>query len=238
MYPPHMIALAALYLVCVLNPHTRNSHLEWIDLQERAASTAAAQTGPSTRRSSRHSNPSSSTNTSSENASVHSATSATPSTANGQSQSRGANGANTVPPQDFLGFWANLNVSMPMVATIAQEMLSFYALCGRLKDEFGATPQSEGQAQGGRVRTGSRSAGKRAISKSESGSNSTPSDFAGLRESLSSKDGEGAESRVTSAFLVRLLLRMRAQHEADVAHPPTGRPVAVNKMLERAQAAG
>ena len=43
---------------------------------------------------------------------------------------------------------------------------------------------------------------------------------------------------VTPAFLTQLLLRMRGARLADLAHPPTGQPMAVNKRLERTQAAG
>ena len=50
-------------------------------------------------------------------------------------------------------------------------------------------------------------------------------------------DGVGQSEQVTSGFLVRLLLQMREQRAVDMAHPPNGRQE-VNKMLERAQAAG
>ena len=43
---------------------------------------------------------------------------------------------------------------------------------------------------------------------------------------------------VTPAFLTQLLLRMREARLADLAHPATGQPMAVNKRLERTQAAG
>lgn len=243
MYPPHMIALASLYLVCVLNPATRKGHLEWMELQERLATSAAAQSAaPSTRRSSRHSNSTPPTNISlsSDSSGTHTANPSSAGTAGGQSQPRGGNGANNVPPQDFIGFWANLNVSMPTVALIAQEMLSFYALCGRLEGNSGGPPGTEGQAQGnGRPRTSTRTGSKRTISaRSDNGSNSTPSEISVLRDNLSLKDGEMSEKKITTAFLMQLLLKMRAMREADVAHPSTGRPVAVNRVLERTQAAG
>ncbi|KAH9990239.1 cyclin-like protein [Russula compacta] len=43
---------------------------------------------------------------------------------------------------------------------------------------------------------------------------------------------------VTPAFLTQLLLRMREARLADLAHPASGQPMAVNKRLERTQAAG
>ena len=51
------------------------------------------------------------------------------------------------------------------------------------------------------------------------------------------EDGAHSEA-VTPMFLVQLLLEMREKRMEDVAHPASGRPVAVNKMLERTQAAG
>ncbi|KAI0267353.1 cyclin-like protein [Gloeopeniophorella convolvens] len=51
--------------------------------------------------------------------------------------------------------------------------------------------------------------------------------------------GDGAgEGAVTPAFLTGLLFRMREARLADLAHPASGQPVAVNKRLERTQAAG
>jgi cyclin C len=43
---------------------------------------------------------------------------------------------------------------------------------------------------------------------------------------------------VTPAFLTQLLLRMREARLADLAHPASAQPMAVNKRLERTQAAG
>ncbi|KAH9000560.1 cyclin-like protein [Lactarius hatsudake] len=48
----------------------------------------------------------------------------------------------------------------------------------------------------------------------------------------------GGDDVVTPAFLTQLLLRMREARLADLAHPASGQPVAVNKRLERTQAAG
>ena len=47
-----------------------------------------------------------------------------------------------------------------------------------------------------------------------------------------------ANLEVSSHFLVQLLTRMRAQRDVDAAQNTTGRHTAVNKVLERAQAAG
>jgi cyclin C len=57
-----------------------------------------------------------------------------------------------------------------------------------------------------------------------------------IEEPVESGWSEG--SYVTPAMLSALLQRMRESRLADISHPPTGRPVAINKMLERTQAAG
>lgn len=51
-------------------------------------------------------------------------------------------------------------------------------------------------------------------------------------------ENSGGDDVVTPAFLTQLLLRMREARLADLAHPASGQPVAVNKRLERTQAAG
>lgn len=56
----------------------------------------------------------------------------------------------------------------------------------------------------------------------------------GGQESLGGAEQEGG-AEVNSAFLIRLLATMQANREA---HLTSGNPTAVNKMLERAQAAG
>ena len=43
---------------------------------------------------------------------------------------------------------------------------------------------------------------------------------------------------ITPSFLTQLLLRMRDNRTYDIAHPQTGRPMAHDKRLDRAQAAG
>jgi cyclin C len=43
---------------------------------------------------------------------------------------------------------------------------------------------------------------------------------------------------VKPKMLSALLLKMREARHADISYPGSGRPVAINKMLERTQAAG
>ncbi|KAJ7083148.1 cyclin-like protein [Mycena belliarum] len=103
-----------------------------------------------------------------------------------------------LPAQDPLAFLAALNVSLPLVATIVQEIIAMYALWDRYKEDAatadpGGTPDSRGDDEGGVV---------------------------------------------TPAQLTAILSKMREARAQEVAHPSNGRPFAVNKMLERTQAAG
>ncbi|KAH9167037.1 cyclin-like protein [Lactarius sanguifluus] len=157
LYPPHMIAIAAIYLTLVLNDKTREA------IQAHGAPV------PPPRRSSR--------------------------TTSGGAHRKSA----PAQQQDFVGFMAGLRVSLPTVAMIAQEILSLYTLWGRYSD----TPPESGLGGNG------------------AGENSG-----------------GGDDVVTPAFLTQLLLRMREARLADLAHPASGQPVAVNKRLERTQAAG
>jgi cyclin C len=93
-------------------------------------------------------------------------------------------------------------VSLPLVATIAQEIIAMYTLWDRYKEDASAADP------------GSPAKG-------------TP-------------DSRGDDDAVvTPALLTAVLMKMRETRFQDMAHPSSsGRPVPVNKMLERTQAAG
>ncbi|KAI0352803.1 cyclin-like protein [Trametes cingulata] len=201
LYPPHMIAIAAIYLTLVFNTATR----------------ATIQT------TSAHSVPGSSQHTQSDHSSRRSSRSAS-SSSKKHSQ-----------PPDPIGWMAGLNVSMSLVATIAQEIISLYALWDRYDEDAGkssesakATPSQRAvnPLRGMRARTAARSGS--VLSGATGSSGDTPE----------AKDDAIPTDVVTPMFLVQLLLRMREARMADLAHPANGRPVAVNRMLERTQAAG
>ena len=118
---------------------------------------------------------------------------------------------------------------MPLVATIAQEMLSFYALCDRLKEDFNPTVHT---SAGGR-HTHNHGHSSSSHGGSRHGS-MTP------MEGSTTDDVPKAGMEVNSLFLVNLLSKMRTQREVDTAQGGMGigRPTAINKVLERAQAAG
>lgn len=63
-------------------------------------------------------------------------TSAPTSTQTSKPKGSGTANKSAFPPQDFIVFFAGLNVNMRLVTTIAQEMTTFYALCKRYKEDF------------------------------------------------------------------------------------------------------
>ncbi|KAG5638235.1 hypothetical protein H0H81_001109 [Sphagnurus paluster] len=183
LYPPHVIAIAALYLTFVMHGHPSSKSSSAAD------GDGAAQQQQQPRRSSRQ---------------AHHAP------------------EETKKSQDPIDFFAGLHVSLPLIATAAQEIISLYALWERYREA--GTPQPGVQEAGGSVSPAKRSA---------TGSNAgTPMDGEDAQE------GWGEEEYVTPKFLAALLLRMREAKWSDMAHPAGGRPVAINKMLERTQAAG
>ncbi|KAJ6544262.1 cyclin-like protein [Mycena capillaripes] len=168
LYPPHLIAITAIYLTCIFHPATNETVaavLASSSASAAATAVSAAAADPPPRRSSR------------------------------QAAER------KKPAQDPLAFLAELNVSLPLIATIAQEIIAMYTLWDRYKEDYAAADP------------GSPSKG-------------TP-------------DSRGEDDAVvTPAVLTVILLKMREARFQDMAHPSSGRPVAVNKMLERTQAAG
>jgi cyclin-C len=204
LYPPHLIAIAAIYLTLVLHVPTRAT------IQAQSQAEPETPTLQPRRRSSRQAS----------NASA-------PSNIN-QKKSN----------QDIIGFFAELNVSMPLIATIAQEIISLYALWDRYKEDGNTeTAKNSFPAQTaspytpGTTGTGS----KRTLSgTSRSGSLNSGSD--GETPIEGGEDNE--DNVVTPAILMALLTKMKENRLADVAHPANGRPVAVNKMLERTQLSG
>jgi len=96
---------------------------------------------------------------------------------------------------------------------------------------------------GGSVTAGSKHSAS--ASASGPGSIKSPSISGTPAEAVEDSDGwdtygtNGFTANVvTPAMLVALLTRMREAKWADMAHSASGRHVAVNKMLERTQAAG
>lgn len=209
LYPPHLIAITALYLTLVLHSSTRTLLQNQSRSSSQSTSPHNSQAPTSiTRRSSRTS-------------------------------------ANKKQPQDIVGFMAGLNISMPLIATIAQEIISLYTLWDRYKEDSPVSDSARGSmAQnrtsplgGGGRRTGSNVFRSTSVLSGGTTSSGVTPSAAEVADEVFSQ-GDQSQHAVTSIFLAHLIIKMREAHLAFTVHPPTGRPVAVNKMLERAQAVG
>jgi cyclin C len=111
---------------------------------------------------------------------------------------------------------------LPLVATIAQEIISMYTFLERYHEDSDQVDSARNTFHG------------RASTQAQSGASSrvtTP-----VESSNDAQGGHGSTSSVTPTFLLQILTRMRENKLSGSAH--SGRPVAVNKMLERTQAAG
>ena len=124
---------------------------------------------------------------------------------------------------------AGLNISMPLIAAIAQEIISLYALWDRYSEDANANAS----ARAAFMQRSSNAALAGGSKRTAGGSRTGRSSGTTLSQEDSSLSGV-----VTPMSLVQLLLEMREKRMEDLAHPASGRPVAVNKMLERTQAAG
>jgi cyclin-C len=235
-HPPHIIAIAALYVAIITHEDTKCTVLPQLS-KRLGGSSAPAQPSNTTstptpsatgvRRSSRHANQT-------------------------QTQSQSLPEPKRKVHKDPIDFLAGLNVSVPLIATVIQEILSLYALWARYKEDSAAqgsssSTNSQTWAPSPYGSIGSASAGVSPLKRSAPGSSAgTPSSGAdvgedngnGTSEGGNGGNGWGEAEIVTPSMLGALLLRMRETKMLDLAHPDSGRPqVAVNKVLERAQAA-
>ncbi|KAL5490170.1 SSN8 [Sanghuangporus weigelae] len=208
LYPPHLIAIAALYLVCVQNPLLRQARSDWVAMKHTASAASQNQAGATTRRSARQANSSGST------------TSLIPQKRTASSDNHANDTTDrkpNIPPQDFVGFFASLNVNMRIITTIAQEMISLYAICDRVNDDYNSIPPS-----------------RQTTSTSGNRHTRNPGGLRSVDDPTKSPVGYEVDSR----FLVNLLNKMRAMKEGALAHPASSRGTAVNKLIERTQGAG
>ncbi|KAK7459632.1 RNA polymerase II holoenzyme cyclin-like subunit [Stygiomarasmius scandens] len=118
LYPPHLIAIAAIYLTLILNPSAQDSIAHLLPSAGAEASSSAAdtpsssqfqpQSGSTPRRSSRQSS---------------------------QTQTPTHTQDLSSEKQDPISFLANLNVSLSLISTISQEIISLYSLWDRYHEE-------------------------------------------------------------------------------------------------------
>jgi len=206
LYPPHLLAITALYVTLVLHAPTREQ------IKQKSHVTVSDENHASPRRSSRQAS---------------------------------ASLLGSKKPQDFIGFFAGLNVSMPLIATIAQEMISLYSMWEQYREDTDASdtarPAFYRQTSAQTTRTGSPYSATtqgtgRVFPDSRSGSHSRVS--TPVEGPEDTRKADGANIVFTPVLLMQVLTRARESRFADLVHPASGRPVAVNKMLERTQAAG
>ena len=217
LHPPHLIAIAAIYLTLVFHTGTRDQ----INLHPHQHDGSTSSSAP------------------------------TPAPANPRRSSRSTYSTyHKKPAQDIVGFMAGLNVNWEVVAGIAQEIISLYTLWERYKEDGSEAGNGNNTARGSFGDHGYM--GASGLKRTASGAMRGSSVLSG--GTASSRGGTPAEERgalrpghrppqerpavVTPSFLTQLLLRMRENRMYDIAHPPTGRPMAHDKRLDRAQAAG
>ncbi|KAF8803752.1 hypothetical protein BYT27DRAFT_7195093 [Phlegmacium glaucopus] len=217
LHPPHLIAIAAIYLTFILHPPARPEPSQPSD-QGSLAENSPDHSNPvkQPRRSSRQAN--------------HASLAAP---------------VSPKKPQDPIAFLSELNVSLPLIATIAQEIISLYTLWDQYKEDV--SPDASKLA-----RELTNSPMPFGSSPKKSGSNSRTES---VRASTSGAGTPGADGRdepaetvnvadgnfITPSFLSSVLRKMREARLMDI--PPatpttTARSVAVNKRLERTQAVG
>lgn len=225
LYPPHLIAIAAIYLTLIVHQPTRAIVVTHLPSESQSQPSSNPQPQPSSvsapqpRRSSRQAS----------NASF-------PAESHKKS------------PQDPITFLAELNISLPLIATIAQEIISLYSLWDRYTEDAipDAPKTSRDQAASPFTGSGSGSGSgivspaKRSAPGSQSGSLHDTSHAGSPADAkdTNSDAGDGDGAPVTPIFLSAMLMKMREARLSDMSHPPTGRPIAINKMLERTQAVG
>ncbi|KAL4067109.1 cyclin-like protein [Scleroderma yunnanense] len=148
----------------------------------------------------------------------------------------------TKKPQDFIGFFAGLNVSMPLIATIAQEVISLYSMWERYKEDTDTSDTARSAFYGQQTSAQTTRTGSPYSATTQSTSRVFPGSRSGSHSRVSTPVEGPEDVRRTDVFtpvlMMQTLTRMRESRLADLVHSTSGRPVAINKMLERAQAAG
>jgi len=214
LYPPFIIAIAAIYLCLVNNDRIQVASQSQGTPEEMQITPEATVPTPTSN--------------------------AGPTPAGATSPSQGTQiGAGTTSNPDPITFLTSLNVSMASVATIVQEMISFYQLSSRYMDESGP---SSGTVSGPTARS-------KVI---ETVSEVTMMDVDGKTPTGTGASGSVEKVRPKQLVEMVKMMRMGKERESEgslnsagpmmspvttsSAHTVKGR--AVNKRLERAQAAG
>jgi len=216
LYPPHLIAIAAIYLTFILHPPALPEHSLPSDQDNLAENALEHSPVKQPRRSSRQAN--------------HASLTAP---------------VSPKKPQDPTAFLSELNVSLPLIATIAQEIISLYTLWDQYKEDV--SPDASKLARelsNSPMPSGSSPKKSGTISRTDSVRTST----SGARTPGTDGRDDPAETAhvadgnfITPSFLSSVLQKMREARLMGMAPATptnTTRSVAVNKRLERTQAVG
>jgi cyclin C len=138
--------------------------------------------------------------------------------------------------QDPIAFLADLNVSLPLVASISQEIISLYVLWDQYKEDV--SPEA---AKLARDLTGSPPASTSSSKQNSQGYyHSQSQSNASTPVTDTNEAPDTSRKYVTPAFLSLLMMKMREMRVAESTPPSSAvrKRGAVNKRLERAQAGG
>jgi cyclin C len=216
LHAPHLIAIAAIYLTFILHPPALPEHSLSPDQDNLAENSSEQFPVKQPRRSSRQAN--------------HASLSAP---------------ASPKKPQDPIAFLSELNVSLPLIATIAQEIISLYTLWDQYKEDV--SPDASKLAReltNSPMPSGSSPRKSGTLSRTESVRASTSgagTPGADGREEPAETVNVADDSFITPSFLSSVLQKMREARlmgMAPATPTTTTRSVAVNKRLERTQAVG
>ena len=189
---------------------------------------AQAQSQPSIRRSLRHSSSSNS------NPEILAGSRQLSAASSPMSLNESRTKSSMMPAQDFVGFFSNLNVNLRLVASISQDMLSFYALCDRLKEDFNPSlnAQTQGHIHGQSLPSPlARMQNSHFVHQNLSRSSSSATGDLSIPPEECIKS-QTFEPEITSALLVQLLSKMQTMREQDLAHPSSGYPQSVHHNVQ------
>lgn len=125
---------------------------------------------------------------------------------------------------DPITFLASLNVQLPIVLEIAQEIISLYA-CWKTYEELASTEPGSNAGGGVGNAGGAGGGGDQAAMSASARMSATISNALASYPGMAGRSIPGAQAGAADERVIRILARMRAAREMDLAHPANaGRP--------------
>ncbi|KAF8627315.1 hypothetical protein AX15_004435 [Amanita polypyramis BW_CC] len=211
LYPPHLIAIAALHLTVVFHPPSRSEITPHLSSSSSSSSSTVSISTLSARRSTRLSQTSSTSSVTSLGTNKNSSS------------------------DSILTFLSSMNVSLPLIATIMQEIISLWSLWDRYKEDAADAPGSGINNGNATPSIKSHRLGKASVPASVVPSSNHDEV---VEDAVSGENRMGEEAFVTPAMLSNLLVKMRDARMTTLVQTGMNIGKATNKVLERAQAAG